>query len=77
MSLLHEIQNLAVDSKTDVAMLLRKCKILAVRLGNTDFNRWIEKELNGYTDRAELPEYRKLKVQSLGNFSAASPRLLK
>lgn len=50
MSLLHDIQEMAVSSKSDISTLLRKCKILAVRLGNDDFKNWIDQELNGYTD---------------------------
>lgn len=37
MSLLREIQNDAVNSDVKVSDLLRKCKILAYRLGNNDF----------------------------------------
>ena len=45
MSLLREIQNDAVNSKVKVSDLLRKCKILAARLGNDDFKIWIDSEL--------------------------------
>jgi hypothetical protein len=69
MSLLRDIQTTAVDSNNDVATLLRKCKILAVRLGNNDFKQWVDQELNGYTDSSELPEYRILHVESVGHFS--------
>ncbi|WP_218080462.1 AbiTii domain-containing protein [Anthocerotibacter panamensis] len=71
MSLLRDIQNTAVDSASDVATLLRKCKILAVRLGNSDFRNWVDRELNGYDDRDALPDYRKLRVESVGHFSGA------
>lgn len=37
MSLLREIQNDAVNSNVKISDLLRKCKILAVRLGSTEF----------------------------------------
>ncbi|WP_445345930.1 AbiTii domain-containing protein [Acinetobacter bohemicus] len=73
MSLLREIQNDAVNSNVKVSDLLRKCKILAYRLGNTDFKNWVEYELNGYPkDLDELPEYRILNnVNSKGHFSGA------
>ncbi len=48
MSLLREIQNAAVDETVSLAVLLRKCKILAARLGNIEFKTWVDKELNGY-----------------------------
>lgn len=73
MSLLREIQNDAVNSNVKVSDLLRKCKILAYRLGNTDFKNWVESELNGYPkDLEELPEYRILRnISSKGHFSGA------
>lgn len=68
MSLLREIQADAIDAKVDISVVLRKCKVLAARLGNKDFKLWVERELNGYTSREDLPEYRILKVESHGNF---------
>lgn len=70
MTLLREIQNAAVDADTSVAVVLRKCKILAARLKHEPFKIWVEKELNGYTKNDELPDYRMLKaLESRGNFS--------
>lgn len=71
MSLLRDIQETAVGADSDVASLLRKCKILAVRLGNAEFKQWVDLELNGYDDPTSLPEYRKLQVESVGHFSGA------
>jgi hypothetical protein len=74
MSLLREIQNDAVNSDVKVSDLLRKCKILAYRLGNIDFKNWVEYELNGYPkDIIDiLPDYRILNnVNSKGHFSGA------
>ena len=51
MTLLREIQADAVDTNVDISVLLRKCKVLAARLGNKEFNLWVERELNGYTSR--------------------------
>lgn len=69
MSLLRDIQEMAVSSESDIATLLRKCKILAVRLGNDDFKNWVDQELNGYPDVSNLPTYRKLRTESVGDFS--------
>jgi hypothetical protein len=70
MTLLREIQNAAIDANTSVAVVLRKCKILAARLKHEPFKIWVEKELNGYTKNDELPDYRILKpIESRGNFS--------
>ena len=69
MSLLREIQNDAVNSNVKVSDLLRKCKILAYRLGNDEFKSWVEAELNGYTSEELLPPYRILNnIGSKGDF---------
>ena len=62
MSLLREIQSAAVDANVDVTVVLRKCKVLAARLGNEDFKLWVENELNGYKSKDTLPEYRIFQV---------------
>lgn len=69
MSLLREIQNTAIDSNADLASLLRKCKILAARLGNSEFKQWVERELSGYQSINDLPDYRILNVHSRGHFA--------
>ena len=71
MSLLRQIQDAAIDSSVDLPTLLRKCKVLAARLGNEDFKQWINNELVGYDCKEDLPIYRVLNVNSKGNFSGA------
>lgn len=71
MSLLRQIQNDAVNSNVAVSDLLRKCKILAYRLGNEDFKCWVDFELNGYESIEQVPSYRVLNVTSQGHFSGA------
>ena len=68
MSLLREIQDAAIDSKTDLASLLRQCKILATRLGSAEFGAWVDNESSGYKSVDDLPDYRIFKVSSKGNF---------
>lgn len=68
MSLLREIQSDAIDKNVDISVVLRKCKVLAARLGNKNFKLWVERELNGYKSREDLPDYRVLNVESHGNF---------
>lgn len=68
MTLLREIQQAAIDENSQVATLLRKCKVLAVRLGSQEFGDWIDNELNGYKTLDELPTYRILRVGSYGDF---------
>ena len=69
MSLLREIQNTAIESNTDLATLLRKCKVLAARLGSQEFAMWVDNELSGYKSEDDLPEYRVFQVNSKGHFS--------
>jgi len=69
MTLLEEIQAGAVDANTDLPTLLRKCRILAARLKNEDFKKWVQHELDGYPSDATLPDYRKLHCQSFGHFA--------
>ncbi len=69
MSLLREIQNAAIDSKIELAVLLRKCKVLAARLKNPEFKQWVENEISGYKSSESLPDYRIFKVNSKGHFS--------
>lgn len=71
MSLLRKIQDAAIDSSVDLPTLLRNCKVLAARLGNDDFKRWIDHELSGYDNKDDLPDYRILRVNSKGHFSGA------
>ena len=71
MSLLREIQNAAIDSNQDLAGLLRKCKVLAARLGSSEFKEWVERELSGYKSAEDLPDYRIFHVNSKGNFAGA------
>lgn len=60
MSFLREIQNDAASSEIDLASLLRKCKILAGRLGSREFGAWVDMELNGYPVAQPVPNYRKV-----------------
>jgi hypothetical protein len=57
-NLLHSIQTEAVDSSSDLAGLLRKCRILAQRLGNEDLKKWVVAELDGYPPDGPFPDYR-------------------
>ena len=68
MSLLQNIQNDAINENVDISTLLRKCKVLASRLGNEEFKLWVEHELNGYSSINEVPQYRILTVESVGHF---------
>jgi hypothetical protein len=58
-SLLEQIEEGALDSKTSLADVLRKCVALGGRTGSEQLRDWARRELDGYGDgRAELPSYR-------------------
>lgn len=69
MSLIKEIQDVAIDSTVDISILLRKCKVLAANLPGYKFRKWVDNELNGYKSVDDLPSYRILRVDSYGDFS--------
>lgn len=69
MSLLRELQDLLTDPKFKVSDALRKAQILAYRLGNTELRDWVERELDGYPDSSDVPEYRITDVIPRGHFS--------
>jgi hypothetical protein len=75
--LLQEIRDGAVDSNNDITTVLRKCLLLAAKLGHDGFRQWVEQELNGYQGKIEdLPPYRLLHVESLGVFVGSFGRQL-
>lgn len=68
MSLLQEIQTESIDESVSLAKTLRKCKVLAYKLGLDEFKQWVEYELNGYPNNDMLPSYRVFKCPSKGDF---------
>lgn len=75
MSLLTEIQAAATAPAHSTADLVRKCQILAFRLGHAPFKKWVNHELNGYPDEVTLPAYRgpfqaDIKADTHGAFGA-------
>lgn len=68
MSLLEEIQTAAVDSNSDIGSLLRKCKLLAARLGSQPLEDWLVRESNGYPSDVDVPPYRIWPLQIKGHF---------
>ena len=69
MTLLEDIQHSAIDGKSDLAELLRKCKLLAARLRSKPLEDWLIWESNGYPDNVTVPEYRIWPLETFGNFS--------
>ena len=74
MTLLEDIQNSAIDGKSDLAELLRKCKLLAVRLNSKPLEDWLVWEPSGYPNEVTVPEYRVWPLEVLGYFSGPAGR---
>ena len=68
MSILEDIQSAAIDGKSDLATILRKCKLLAARLDSEPLENWVLWESNGYPKGVVLPDYRIWGLELTGNF---------
>lgn len=62
-SLVLELQKDGMDSSMKVSDLLRKAYVVAKKLKIEKFAKWIDFELNGYTDSSVLPDYRHVNGQ--------------
>lgn len=69
MTLLEEIQQSAIDPISDLGTILRKCKLLAARLGSQPLENWIRFESNGYPEEERVPPYRMWSLELKGHFS--------
>lgn len=69
MSLLDDVQMAAVDANSDLGTLLRKCKVLAARLGSEPLENWLLWESNGYPPDVEVPDYRIWPLEVRGHFA--------
>ena len=57
-SIVIELQEMSSDENIPITGLIRKALIVASKLNLSDFKKWIEKEINGYEEVSEIPEYR-------------------
>lgn len=70
MTLLTELVDAASGDDVALAVLLRRVKVLASRLGTGPLAEWVEHELSGYGPDVDLPDYRgPFPAQALGHFS--------
>ena len=68
MKQLNDIIDAATGNKQEVSVLLRQCLVLSYLIKNDRLKGWVEKELNGYSDTDQLPEYRKVNSLAVGFF---------
>lgn len=77
MSIIQELQDDIVDSKTNLSSILRRAKVLAYDLKNEEFKKWVDNELNGYSNEKEIPDYRKTLAYNFGDFIDSFGRQVK
>lgn len=68
-TLLRQLQDELAAADVDVVVVLRKCKILARRLHSKQFAEWVDFELDGYPESAEIPAYRLVRPAHYASFS--------
>jgi hypothetical protein len=69
MKLISEIIEILSSDKPNLTNALIKTKVLLHRLGQKNLIGWVNKELNGYEEDDELPQYRILPCTVLANVS--------
>lgn len=68
-SIVLELQRELLNKNCDILQMLRRAHVIAFKLNLSDFDVWIQNELNGYKKECDLPNYRKLK----GELKAKNP----
>jgi len=68
MQLIETITNELTDVNLSLTSPLLKTKLLASRIGNQKLLIWVTNELNGYKDKADLPDYRKTTGEIVGDY---------
>ena len=59
-TLLRSLRDRVIDEHESLAGLLRKCLLLGAETGSSSLREWARLELNGYSEEATVPEYRKI-----------------
>ncbi len=67
--LLDEIITVLGNEQASLTDALLKTKILLHQIGKKELIEWVNNELNGYPDEAEIPQYRVLRSIVLANFA--------
>ena len=67
--LLDNIIDLATNNDQSITVLLRKCIVIAHQIKNDRLKTWTNKELNGYGDEDDLPDYRVVPAHAKGHFN--------
>ena len=60
-SFVSDLQNEVTKPDCDIVNVLRKAHLIAVKLKDSEFDSWIQSELNGYSEHSTVPPYRMLR----------------
>ena len=74
MSLIEDIRTHTLDPKFPLSAILREAMVLARKLKSEELTSWVQSELQGYRNDAELPAYRKFRAVSEGTGANATWR---
>jgi hypothetical protein len=69
MKLIEEIIDILGAQNPNLTNALVKTKILLHKLGKKDLTEWVNNEINGYSETADVPPYRTVSAQVLANFA--------
>lgn len=58
--LVPELVNAAMDPSLQTTNILRRALVIASRLHVTPLAEWLKKEMNGYSEKDDIPNYRKI-----------------
>jgi hypothetical protein len=67
--ILSQIQADILDEKVSLSTILRKAKVLAAELSSDELAAWAARELDGYNERSELPDYRIFRTSVFGTYT--------
>jgi hypothetical protein len=68
MRLIDNIIEFATSNGTPTSVVLRNCLVLAYKLNNQRLKTWVIKELEGYVEGDQVPEYRHIRITAKGTF---------
>lgn len=72
MQILNDLIFTLSDASPKLIDCLTKTKVLLYQIGRKDLVGWVNNEINGYQDDAELPSYRYVNAQVKGNVGNAA-----
>jgi len=66
MELLGQLQRDLLDEEVSLSTILRKARVLASHLHSAELGEWVARELDGYKQAEDLPDYRVISTSCFG-----------